>query len=144
MFQLSLRDRVHTLLRNHSGQREFRARSLDRDVDTDRARIASIMAALEAALGAAEREKSGLSGRVDDALARAAVTQGNNTDEYLERDALDDHLQSLLSLEISNGERRLGELATMISHFKFIKTAMLTRFSDSNPPSVLAPFRKMP
>jgi hypothetical protein len=136
MFQLSLRARVHNLLRNHSNRREFTARSPNRDAETDRARIASIMAALEAALDDAEQEKLGLAGRVDDVLARAAVTQGNDTDEYLERDALDDHDQSLLSLEISNGERRLGELATMISHLEFIKTAMLTRFSDSNPPSV--------
>ena len=82
----------------------------------------------------AEKEKVALGRRVDDALARAAVTMGNDTDEYLDRDPRDDYHQSLFNLEISNGERRLSELATMISHLKFIKSAMLTRFSDPLPP----------
>jgi hypothetical protein len=47
------------------------------------------------------------------------VTLGNGTDEYLERDARDSHHQDLFSAEISNGHRRLKELATTIPHFKF-------------------------
>jgi hypothetical protein len=35
------------------------------------------------------KNKSGLNRRVEDMLARAAVTFGNGTDEYLEREALD-------------------------------------------------------
>jgi len=92
------------------------------------------MAALQKVLDDAEKEKVALGRRVDDALARAAVTLGNDTDEYLDRDPRDDYHQSLFNLEISNGERRLSELATMISHLKFIKSAMLTRFSDPLPP----------
>jgi len=83
----------------------------------------------------AEKEKAGLSRRVDDALALAAVTMGAATDEYLERESLNDHHhQSLFNLEVKNGERRLSELATMISHLKFIRAAMLTRFPDSKLP----------
>jgi hypothetical protein len=59
---------------------------------------------------------------------------GNDTDEYLEREPLDDYHQSLFMLEIKAGERRLGELASMTTHLKFIKTAMLTRFPDSKLP----------
>jgi hypothetical protein len=90
--------------------------------------------ALQKVLDDAEREKVALTRRVDDALARAAITLGNGTDEYLDRDPRDDYHQSLFNLEISNGERRLSELATMISHLKFIKSAMLTRFPDPLPP----------
>jgi hypothetical protein len=67
---------------------------------------------------------------LDDALARAAVTLGNGADEYLERDARDTHYQNLLSIEISNAERRLNELADTIAHFQSLKAAMLTRFPD--------------
>jgi hypothetical protein len=40
-----------------------------------------------------------------------AVTLGNEADEYLEREPLNDYHQSLFSAEISNGERSLRELA---------------------------------
>ena len=50
--------------------------------------------------------------RMTNASARAAVTLGNGADEYLERDARDSHHQDLFSAEISNGQRRLKELAT--------------------------------
>jgi hypothetical protein len=93
-----------------------------------------------AALHAAEQEQLGLNRRVEDVLACAAVTlgngtdeYGNGTDEYLEREALDSHHQDLFSTEISNGQRRLKELATTITHFKFLKAAMLSRFPDYRP-----------
>jgi hypothetical protein len=92
------------------------------------------LAAIESALDAAEQEQSGLNRRVEDVLARAAVTFGNGTDEYLEREALDNHHQDLFSAEISNGQRRLKELATEITHFKFLKAAMLSRFPDFKTP----------
>jgi hypothetical protein len=136
MFQLFLRARAHNYLRGRLGDQGFRARSADRDAETDHARLGSIMAAIEAALSAAENEQSGLSRRVDDVLARAAVTLGNGTDEYLEREALDSHHQDLFSAEISNGQRRLKELGSAITHFKFLKTAMLTRFPDFKPPTL--------
>jgi hypothetical protein len=86
-------------------------------------------------LNAAEREHSGLSRRVEDVLARAAVTVGNGADEYLERDAIDSHHQALFSTEISNGQRRLEQLATEIAHFKFLRAAALSRFSNLRPPT---------
>jgi hypothetical protein len=131
MFQLFLRARTHNLLRDRfRGESEFRARSPERDAETDRTRIEAIIAAIEAALDAAEREQSGLNRRVEDVLARAAVTLGNGDDEYLEREALDNHHQNLFDKEIQNGQRRLKELSSSIAHFKFLKAAMLSRFPD--------------
>ncbi|WP_166293739.1 MULTISPECIES: hypothetical protein [unclassified Bradyrhizobium] len=135
MFQLFLRARAHDLTRSRRGEEGFKARSAERDAETDRARIGSIMAAIEAALQAAESEQSGLGRRVDDVLARAAVTLGNGTDEYLEREALDNHHQDLFDAEILNGQRRLKELATEIAHFKFVKAAVLSRFPDYKAPA---------
>jgi hypothetical protein len=133
MFQLFLRARAQNYLKSRFGNQVFRARSAERDAETDRFRVSSIMDAVERALHEAEQEQSGLSRRVEDVLARAAVTLGNGTDEYLEREPLDSHHQNLFSSEISNGQRRLRELATSITHFKFLKTAIMSRFPDFKP-----------
>jgi hypothetical protein len=130
MFQLFLRARAHNYLRGRRDDQGFRARSIDRDAETDRSRIGSILGAIEHALQEAEQEQSGLKRRVEDVLARAAVTLGNATDEYLDREELDSHHQDLLGAEIANGQRRLKELASEITHFKFLKAATLTRFPD--------------
>lgn len=136
MFQLFLRARAHNLLGNRRDDKRFKARSAERDAETDRMRIASVVSALDTALQEAEREQEGLNRRVDDALARAAVTFGNGTDEYLEREALDNYHQDLFEADISNGQRRLKELASTIAHLKFIKAAMLSRFPDFKPPQL--------
>jgi hypothetical protein len=133
MFQLFLRARAHNYFRARLGDQDFRARSADRDAETDRSRVETIIAAIEDALHAAEQEQTGLNRRVEDVLARAAVTIGNDTDEYLEREVLNSHHQDLFSSEISNGQRRLKELANTITHFKFLKAATLSRFPDFKP-----------
>jgi cell division protein FtsL len=130
MFQLFLRARARNFLRTRRGDQEFRARSVERDAETDHSRVGAILRAIENALRAAEQEQSGLSRRIEDVLARAAVTLGNGTDEYLEREPLDSHHQNLFGVEIANGQRRIKELATSITHFKFLKAATLSRFSD--------------
>ncbi|MBR1092307.1 hypothetical protein JQ621_33090 [Bradyrhizobium manausense] len=130
MFRRFLRARAHNILSSRSKDAQFRARSPERDQDTDQQRVAAILEAVETALGQAEREHAGLNRRVDDVLARAAVTLGNGTDEYLERESLDSHHQDLFDAEIENGQRRLRELSASISHFKFLKTALLTRFPE--------------
>jgi hypothetical protein len=133
MFQLFLRARAHNYLRGRRADQNFQARSAERDAETDRLRVGSILEAIEHALNEAEQEQSGLYRRVEDVLARAAVTLGNGTDEYLEREALDSHHQDLFTTEIANGQRRLQELATAITHFRFLKAATLSRFPDHKP-----------
>ena len=130
MFQSLLRNRVHDYVRTF-GDRGFRARSAVRDAETDQARASSILGAIEQALDAAQREYAGLGRRVEDVLARAAVTMGNGADEYLERDALDTHHQDLFSAEIANGQRRLQQLETRIADLKFLRAAALSKLSDS-------------
>ena len=133
MSQLFLRARMHNFIMARLGHDGFKARSAERDAESDRLRIGSIVTAIETALQAAEKEQAGLSRRVDDVLARAAVTLGNGTDEYLEREALDNHHQDLFDAEILNGQRRLKELAIEIGHFRFMKAAVLSRFPDYKP-----------
>jgi hypothetical protein len=124
MFQLFLRTRATN---------SFKARSAGRDAETDHARVASVFRSIEDALDGAKAEQAGLKSRVDDVLARAAVTQGNDSDEYLTRDPEGSHYQSLLNIEIANGQRRLNELGVSIGHFQFLKTALITKFPDFKP-----------
>jgi hypothetical protein len=134
MFQLFLRTRMHNIIMARLGHDGFKARSAERDAETDRLRVGSIVSAIETALQAAEKEQVGLSRRVDEVLARAAVTLGNGTDEYLEREPLDSHHQDLFDTEILNGQRRLKELAIEIEHFRSIMAAVLSRFPDYRAP----------
>jgi len=129
MLQLSLRARAHSFIRARLGN-GFRARSADRDSETDVGRIESIMTAIDTALYEAETEQSGLGRRVDDVLARAAVTMGNGTDEYLDRDALDNYHQDLFNIEIFNGQRRLKELEAAIAEFRSIRAALMRSFPN--------------
>ncbi|MBU6459198.1 MAG: hypothetical protein KGQ48_16930, partial [Bradyrhizobium sp.] len=110
--------------------RVFKARSADRDVETDRSRVGPILSAIETALVATEAEQSGLGKRVQDILARASVTFGNDTNEYLTREPLDNDHQRLFSEEILNGQHRLNELSVMITHLRFLKAAAQSRFSE--------------
>jgi hypothetical protein len=121
MFPLFLRARANNY---------FKARSASRDTETDHDRAASVFRSIENALDGAKAEQAGLKSRIDDVLARAAVTLGNDSDEYLTRDPEDNHYQSLLNTEIANGQRRLNELGVTIGHFKFLRTALITRFPD--------------
>jgi hypothetical protein len=124
MFQLFLRARADNY---------FRARSASRDTETDHARASSIFRSIEDALEAANAEHAGLTSRINDVLARAAVTLGNDSDEYLTRDPEDNHYQNLLGAEIANGQRRLNELKEAIGHFQFLKVALITRFPGLKP-----------
>jgi hypothetical protein len=106
----------------------FRARSAARDAGP----TASVQAlfwrqlAINTALKAAEQEQAGLSARIGDVLARAAVTLGNGTDEYF----VSRCYRQLLSRSIRQRDRkpRLNELAPIITHFKFRRAAVLSRF----------------
>ncbi|HXH44012.1 MAG TPA: hypothetical protein VNK51_09225 [Bradyrhizobium sp.] len=129
MFQLFAKARDQRLLRR-TGSTTFRVRSAQRDSQEDQRRVAAIVVAIEDAIGAAERERAGLSRRVEEVLARAAVTLGNDDDEYLYREPLDSHHQDLFDDEIVNGQRRIKELDSAIAHFRFVRAAMESRFPD--------------
>lgn len=130
MIQLLRRTRTHNLIANRLRGGKFKIRSPERDNGTDRSRIESIISAIEAALKSAESERDGLKNRIEEVLARASVTVGNATDEYLDRELYRSHHQDLFDSEMARGEKRTGELSAMIGHFQFVRAAMLSRFPD--------------
>jgi hypothetical protein len=121
MFQLFLRAR---------SAKYFKARSVGRDGETDRSRAESVFQSIESALDTAKAEHAGLTLRVDEALARSAVTFGNDYEDSSIREPEDSKYLKMLGAEIANGQRRLSELAVTIGHFQFLKTALITRFSQ--------------
>jgi hypothetical protein len=95
---------------------------------------------IEDSLEGAKAEQAGLKSRIDDVLARAAVTLGNDSDEYLTRDPKSVRYQSLLNTEIAKGQLRLNELRVTISHFhKRLDLEKLARLEVSEPGSALQP-----
>jgi hypothetical protein len=127
------------LFRRVRGDKRFAIRSPLRNAETDAARIGSIAAAIETALRDAKAETAGLASRLADVIARAAATLGNDSDEYIGREQLDNRHHDLFSSEIVEAERRLKELHAQIGHFKFMKTALSTRFPDFKPTDTPSP-----
>lgn len=136
MFQTLLRARAHTYLRSIIGDREFRARSPERDAGTDRERLELVLLAIDEALYGAEAEQAGLTRRVADVVARASVTSGNGHDEYLTRETIDSRHLDLFESEMQNGQRRLRELEVSIARFRALKADALARFGDRAPATV--------
>jgi hypothetical protein len=120
---------LNVLLRTWRNSK-FKSRSANRDSETDYSRVESVIRPIEEVMKAAEIEHAGLSMRMQDVLARAAISLGNGTDEYLYREPTDTYFQNLFDREILSGQRRLEELSHQIKNFKFLKAALMTRFPD--------------
>ena len=118
-----------SLFRSRSNE-GFQARSPARDADSDSKAVKSIAVAIDLVLEKAEAERAGLKDRIDDVLSRAAIACGNDIDDYLTR--TDDHSNMLRDseAEIQRGQERLKVIEQNISHFKFLKAALQSRFPD--------------
>jgi hypothetical protein len=111
----------------------FKARSLKRDADTDRNAVKSVADAINLALEQAEAERAGLKRRMDDVTSRAAVVGGNDADEFLTRTEDRSEMLRESDDELKRAQERLSVIETNISHFRFLKAALRSRFPDSNP-----------
>ena len=112
----------------------FKARSIARDSDTDYARAASILRSIEHELEEANAEHAGLTSRINDVLARAAVTLGDDSDEYLTRDPKDSHPMParLRPQPLAGASRRYGTL-TSWPGFRFRPTLRASRPPFAEP-----------
>lgn len=108
----------------------FKTRSPDRDRQSDAANVALVAKAIDAALMAAESERAGLARRVADVLSRAAVTVGNDVDEYIDRDDRDTVHLNRMDVEIQSGQDRLKQLDHNIAQFEALKAELALKFPD--------------
>jgi hypothetical protein len=109
---------------------DFRARSAERDVETDNEAVRSVATAVDLVLQKAEAERAGLRNRIDNVLSVAAIVGGNDIDDYLTRSEDRTEMLRESDAEIRRGEERLKVLEQNISHFKFLRAALLTRFPN--------------
>jgi hypothetical protein len=114
-----------------SRAKEFQVRSTERDATTDQELVASIAAAIDLVLEKTEAERAGLKSRLEDVISRAAIVGGNDTEDYLTRTDDRSKMLSESDAEIRRGQARLAVIERNISHFKFLRTALQTRFPDS-------------
>lgn len=108
----------------------FRTRSGDRDRQTDTARIAKIMEALDEALDGSRAERGGLDRRLGDVLARAAISGGNGDDEHLTRDSSAIDRLKAFDAEIKGAQHRLESLDQHIAQFETLKREVISRFPE--------------
>jgi len=113
----------------------FKTRAIGRDVETDYSRLEPVFRSIGQALKTSQAEYSGLDHRIQDVLARASISTGNGSDEYLDRDPADNRLLKLFDEEISRGQQRLEGLAQQIKKLKVLEAALWAEFADFKPGS---------
>jgi hypothetical protein len=110
-----------------------RFRSAGRDRETDERRLAAIKSAVREALEAAEREKSALGQRFEEARTRATILAGTDTYEHETR--LPEKTTGLAEseAEMSRAEGRLLDLDRHILKLKRIEGAILDESGIPSP-----------
>ena len=110
----------------------FQVRSSQRDQETDRARVNSIVKAVDAAIASAEQERSALALRVKNAQDLAALAAGNDSDEYLSREPEDTKRLVGYEQQLIAGYKRIEELDAHIAGLSAVREACLSQFPDSS------------
>ena len=114
-------------------------RSAGRDRETDEQRLAAIESAVREALTAAEREKSALGQRLEQARTTATILAGTDTYEHETR--LPEKTAGLAEseAEMSRAESRLRDLDRHISKLKRIEAAFV---AESGIPEPIQSYRR--
>ncbi len=118
------------LFRRSGSDGPFRTRAPGRDQELDNELVGQVASAIDEALQKVEAQRDGLKRRLDDVIARAAIVGGNDLDDCLSRDEARSSLLAASDGEIARGQARLKTLDEQLAHFKFLKTALQTRFPD--------------
>ena len=109
--------------------RAFKVRSAERDAQTDRERLGSISAAIEAAVASIQKERDALRARVDAARDQAAFATGTDYDEYLTRDARDAARIKEYEQQMATGEKRTQELDRQLGGLNAVREAFNQYFA---------------
>ncbi len=118
------------LFRRSRSDGPFRTRAPSRDQGLDNQLVGQVASAIDEALQQVEAQRDGLKRRLDDVIARAAIVGGNDLDDCLTRDEARSTLLAASDSEIARGQARLKTLDEQLSHFRFLKAALQSRFPD--------------
>jgi hypothetical protein len=128
---VSTEDRQPIVKRLFRSRKEtFQARSAERDSAADDDAVRSVAAAIDSVLEKTEAEQAGLKTRIDDVLSLAAIVGGNDIEDHVTRTEDRSKMLKESDAEIHRGQERLMTIEHNISHLKFLRAAMLTRFPD--------------
>jgi len=124
---------LHQLMFSFRAKPGDRFRSADRDRETDEQRLAAIESAVREALLAADREKSALGKRLEQAQTTATILAGTDTYEHETR--LPEKTAGLAEseAEMSRAENRLLDLDRHISKLKRIESVILAESGVVGP-----------
>ena len=107
---------------------KFKSRSDKRDTESDYQTIRSIHDAIDSALMKAQSEQNGLSRRLDDVIAYAALVGGNDFDDFVTRSSVRTEMLMSSDANIKHGQARLAVLEKNISNFLSLKADLQSRF----------------
>jgi hypothetical protein len=108
----------------------FKARSSQRDKQTDQERVGAVATAIDAAIGSAEKERAALSLRIKDAQDLAGLAAGNEMDENLTREAKDTRRIAGYEQQLIAGHKRIEELNTHIANLNAVREVCRGRFPE--------------
>jgi hypothetical protein len=108
-----------------------RARAPAFDADTDDGAVRAVAAAIDLVLEKAEAERAGLTQVLNDMLSPAEVVTAFDDDQV--PIPTEDRAKMLTDSDAEMGreQERLRVVQQNISHFKFLKAALRTRFPDT-------------
>jgi predicted nucleic acid-binding Zn-ribbon protein len=112
-------------------KRPFQFRSVQRDAQTDLERIGSVIQAISAAVGSAQKERDALRDRVSAARDLASFATGTGDDEYLTREAKDKSRIEEYERQMIIGEKRIRELDQQIASLAALQELSRRCFPES-------------
>jgi hypothetical protein len=102
----------------------FRIRSAARDESADAKRLAVIERSLRKVIADAEVERNGLNQRIRDAKDQAGMLIGNDTYEYMDREAATEQELSISEQNLLAAEKRMRQLSAHIAHLQRVLEAL--------------------
>ena len=111
--------------------RGFQVRSAERDEQTDRERLRSVLRIIESAIASVQKEKATLQARVDTARDVAALSTGTAYDEYLTRETIDTARITEYEGHMLAGEKRIGELERQLGGLEATQEVFVRFFASA-------------
>jgi hypothetical protein len=102
----------------------FRFRSAARDESADTKRLGVIERTIRKVIAEADAERNGLNRRIQDAKNQAGMLVGNDTYEYMDREAATEQELSISEQTLLAAEERMRQLNAHIAHLQRVLAAL--------------------